>query len=79
MVWNPTTSFVFQGWAQTFLFDSEDGTISGWYSGDGTRAKTIVNNSARGAIYKGLALGVSGGKNLLYATNFHAGKVETYN
>jgi uncharacterized protein (TIGR03118 family) len=79
MVWNPTTDFVFQGWAQIFLFDSEDGTISGWFSSDGTKAKTIVNNSKRSAIYKGLALGAAGGKNYLYATNFHAGKVEVYN
>jgi len=78
MVYNPTRDFVFGGWAKTFLFDTEDGTISGWYPSDGSNAQLIVNNSKTEAIYKGLALGTASGKHYLYATNFHAGRVETY-
>ncbi len=37
----------------TFIFDTEDGTIAGWYSG--ATAATIVNNSGEAA-YTGLAL-----------------------
>ena len=40
-----------------------------------TAAIIAVNNSASAANYKGLALGVSGGANVLYATNFHTGMV----
>jgi uncharacterized protein (TIGR03118 family) len=79
MVYNPTSDFVFGGWAKLFLFDTEDGTISGWYPTDGSHAQLIVNNSSAQAIYKGLALGTAAGKHFLYAANFHAGKVEAYN
>ena len=37
-----------------------------------------VDNGSRGAVYKGATLGVANGHNFLYATNFHTGKVETY-
>src|SRR4029078_1136785 len=37
-----------------------------------------VNNSSRGAIYKGLAMGYNGSGAFLYATNFHAGTVDVF-
>ena len=58
-----------------FLFDSEDGAISGWNGG--TSASIAVNNSASGAVYKGLAIDNSSGT--LFAANFNSGKVEMYN
>lgn len=62
-----------------FLFATEDGTISGWSPAvDGAHAVIAVDHSAAGAIYKGLALASSGGKQYIYATDFHAGKVEVY-
>lgn len=66
-----------------FLFVSEDGSISGWNPAlDATHAIIAVDNGtnkgSKSAIYKGVALGVSNGKNFLYATNFHTGRVETY-
>src|SRR5262245_51052732 len=58
----------------TELFATEDGTIAGWNSNvDATHAVTAVDNSASGAIYKGLAMGFNASGAFLFATNFHAG------
>src|SRR5947208_13710527 len=66
-----------------FIFVSEDGSISGWNPDlDLTNAIIAVDNGTnRGrnsAIYKGATLGVANGHNFLYASDFHTGKVETY-
>jgi uncharacterized protein (TIGR03118 family) len=64
-----------------FIFVSEDGSISGWNPAlDGTHAIIAVDNSQGGhhAIYKGATLGVAGGHNFLYATDFHNGQVDTF-
>ncbi len=66
--------------ASIFLFDSEDGTISGWNGGvDETHAVIAVDNSKSGAVYKGLAIRVNQYDGFLYATNFHAGTIDVYN
>jgi len=63
-----------------FIFVSEDGMISGWNPNlDSTHALKAVDNGAGGAVYKGATMGVADSHNFLYVTNFHAGKVETYN
>ena len=59
-----------------FIFATEDGTIAAWNSG--TSAVLKADNSAAGAIYKGLALANNGGADFLYATNFHAGTVDVF-
>jgi uncharacterized protein (TIGR03118 family) len=66
-----------------FIFVSEDGSISGWNPNvDPTNAIIAVDNGTnRGrnsAVYKSATLGVANGHNFLYASNFHTGKVETY-
>ncbi len=62
-----------------FIFVSEDGSISGWNPTlDGTHAIIAVDNGAHDAIYKGATLGVANGHNFLFVTDFHTGKVETY-
>ncbi len=66
-----------------FIFVSEDGSISGWNPDlDLTNAIIAVDNGRnRGrnsAIYKGATLGVANDHNFLYVTDFHTGKVETY-
>jgi uncharacterized protein (TIGR03118 family) len=71
------TAFQIGGTKPLFLFDTEDGTIAGWASSFGTTAQTAVTSST-GAIYKGLAIGSSGGNDLLYAADFHNGVVEMY-
>src|SRR5207244_2026671 len=63
----------------TELFATEDGTIAGWNSSvDPTHAIIAVDNSASGAVYKGLALGFNASGPFLFATNFHAGTVDVF-
>lgn len=77
VVYNNTPDFlVGPGLAARFIFATEDGTIVSWNSG--TTAVLKADLSASGAIYKGLALGNSGGQNYLYAANFHAGRVDVF-
>ncbi len=59
-----------------FLFATEDGTVAGW--GGGTNAVLRVDNSPRGAVYKGLAISSDANTSLLYTTNFNAGHVDTF-
>lgn len=60
-----------------FIFASEDGMISGWAPNvDGTHALRAVVTP--GAIYKGIAIAGNGSGNLLYATDFHNGRVDVF-
>jgi len=83
LVTNVTDGFVVsangKSGASLFIFATEDGTISGWNpTVDLHHAILRVNNSATGAVYKGLATGMNDGKPFIYATNFHDGVVEMY-
>ena len=82
-VFNPTPDFAVSEGAKSgksaFLFASEDGTISGWSPGvDFLHAIVAVDNSASGAVYKGLALDHVGTANFLYAANFRAGRIDVF-
>ena len=57
----------------SFIFDTEDGLIVYW-NGSSNTAIVGKDNSASGAVYKGLALL---GTNLL-AANFNSGKIDVY-
>src|SRR5437899_9145351 len=66
-----------------FIFVSEDGSISGCNPTlDSTHTIIAADNGtnlgSERAIYKGATLGVANGHNFLYVTNFHTGRVETY-
>ncbi len=62
-----------------FIFATEDGTLAGWSRNvNATAAILAADNSGSGAVYKGLALGSNGSGNLLYATNFHAGRIDVF-
>lgn len=62
-----------------FLFASEDGGIAGWSpQADRTHAIRVIDNSATGTVYKGIAISGDGNGNLLYATDFHNGKIDVY-
>ncbi len=63
------------GGKATFIFDTERGTIAGWNTAQGTFAFTEVLSDA---VYKGLAIGVRGGSDFLYATDFRGGKIDVY-
>ena len=60
-----------------FIFDGEDGGLSAWNGG--SAAILAFDNSASGAVYKGLALGFRKNSGpTLYATNFHNGTVDVF-
>jgi uncharacterized protein (TIGR03118 family) len=71
MVANSTTDFVISGGGGTgpavFIFDTLDGTISGWNGG--TDAVIKVNRSKLHASYTGLAMGFFNGAYYLYAAD----------
>jgi uncharacterized protein (TIGR03118 family) len=60
-----------------FLFDTEAGTILGWSSSvDASNAVVAVDNSAKGSVYKGLALDSTSKQ--LYTADFTNNKVQIY-
>ena len=59
-----------------FLFDTEDGIIANW-TGQGN-AFTAVDNSAAGAVYKGLALLTNNEGTFLLAANFNSGHIDVF-
>ncbi|MES1254466.1 MAG: TIGR03118 family protein [Acidobacteriota bacterium] len=74
------TGVVFSGVAgsfngDTFLFDSEDGTISGWRNALGTNAE-ILQAASPSNVYKGLAAATISGNGYAYAANFRTGKID---
>lgn len=61
----------------TFIFATEDGTISGWANAtDPAHAVLTVDNSAT-AVYKGLAI-VTAPTPQLYAANFKSGAIDVF-
>lgn len=86
IVFNPTADFVVSSVTTTgsakFIFVTEDGGIWGWNANvpgaESSMAVMAVDNSAGHAVYKGVALGSTGGKNVIYATDFHNGHVDVY-
>jgi uncharacterized protein (TIGR03118 family) len=86
IVWNPTTSattgFLVPGTniPASFIFDTEDGTISAWAGTipDPSHAVIAFDNSASGAVYKGLVVGTNANGVFLFATNFNAGTVDVF-
>lgn len=91
IVVNGTTGFVVSGssgsGASAFIFDTEDGTISGWSPAANFKQAILVvdnskpggvDNSTLGAVYKGLAIAENAAGTFIYATNFRDGFVEQY-
>ena len=77
-VQNASTGFPLQnGTKASFIFATEDGTISAWNTG--TVAQVMVDNSTAGAVYKGLAINPSATAPLIYAPNFNSGKIDVFN
>jgi uncharacterized protein (TIGR03118 family) len=63
----------------TFIFATEDGTISAWNPAvDPTNAVLAVDNSGDGAVFKGLALASTDSGKLLFASDFHNGMVDVF-
>jgi len=82
IVGNSTTGFVITQNAVSgpaaFIFDTLDGTISGWNpSVNGTNAVVVINNNKK-ANYVGLAIATAGPKTYIYAANAAANVIEQY-
>src|SRR5262249_42152372 len=94
IIWNPSAAFVVpnsvstanpKGIQASFIFDTEDGTISAWAGGLTPPKNAVlavdnsqVPNAANGAVYKGLAFGVNIHGAFLFATNFRAGTIDVF-
>src|SRR5207344_2947421 len=66
-----------------FLFATEAGTIRGWNPNvlppaPSMKAFKVVDRHSKGAIYKGLAIASGPGGDMLYATDFHNGRVDVF-
>jgi uncharacterized protein (TIGR03118 family) len=62
-----------------FIFATEDGVIAGWSATvDATHAIRVVDNSTRGAVYKGLAISATGKGPLLYAADFKNNRIDVF-
>jgi uncharacterized protein (TIGR03118 family) len=61
--------------SDSFLFASEDGTVSGWRGALGTSAETLAAGSAAN-VYKGLADANIGGTEYAYLTNFRNDSID---
>lgn len=60
-----------------FLFATEDGTISGWNPQVDPK-NAVIKVTTPNAVYKGLAIGQTGGHNYIYAANFTGGIVDVF-
>jgi uncharacterized protein (TIGR03118 family) len=72
---NSTSDFKIGGSATFFIFDTLDGTISGFTGGS---SAVIAVTAPSGTSYTGLAIGSSKGANFLFAADNHNNKVDIY-
>jgi uncharacterized protein (TIGR03118 family) len=77
VVFNGTTDFNAFGTPATFLFADENSSLAAWNPPLAAMGASgvFLAPGATTASYKGIALGVEGGVNRLYATDFHNGYV----
>jgi uncharacterized protein (TIGR03118 family) len=74
-----STDFQVQGWSSVFLFATLDGTISAWAPGLNPNQTTIaVDNSAKKAMYTGLAITSHSSGNFLYAADNTNNVIDMY-
>ena len=75
VVFNATGGFKVNGTPAHFIFDSEAGTITAWNA----VPQAVTEATTPGAVYTGLAIASKGSKTMLYAANFHTGKIDVFN
>ena len=80
---NATTAFSVTSGSTTkpssFIFCTEDGTISGWSSTvNATTAIIAVNQSASNSVFKGCVMGGTTAAPVLYVADFHNGVVDMF-
>ncbi|HEY4061711.1 MAG TPA: TIGR03118 family protein [Puia sp.] len=77
-VFNSTKGFALASKAlSSFIFVGVDGILSAWTGTSGNKAEVIANNSKTSS-YTGLTLAADGSRNLLYAANFGAGRIDVW-
>ena len=59
-----------------FIYDTEDGILADWTGA--ANAQVAFDNSASGAVYKGLAVVSNSSGNFLLAANFRSGNVDVF-
>jgi uncharacterized protein (TIGR03118 family) len=68
--------------SSVFIFDTEDGTISGWNPTFPDRSHAVLavdrSNVGKGAVYKGLAIGSNSSGTFIFATNFRFGTIDMF-
>jgi uncharacterized protein (TIGR03118 family) len=73
------TGVIFNGTANfnsdLFIFATESGTVAGWRGALGTTAETLVDSTATGSVFKGIAIGATAQGTYLYAADFHNGTI----
>ncbi len=77
---NTTTAFnVAPGKAASFIFCTEDGTVSGWNSSVNASVAIItVDNTKANSVFKGCVIGGTAAAPILYVTDFHNGVVDMF-
>jgi uncharacterized protein (TIGR03118 family) len=83
VVFNGSSGFVVRQGAASgpslFLFATEDGTIAGWSpAANAAGAIIAADNSAEGAVYKGLAIATDGSQGQLFAANFRENSIDVF-
>jgi uncharacterized protein (TIGR03118 family) len=79
IVFNGSSDFQIQGMPAVFLFDTLDGTISGYVPAvNPNQALIAVDNSAGGALYQGLAITSYPSGNFLYAADNANNVIDMY-
>ena len=62
-----------------FIFDTEDGTISGWTAAaDPANAINEYDNNDSGVVFKGLAIAPNGADTDIFATDFHDNNIKVF-
>lgn len=80
-VFNTTAGFTLPtGGRALFLFDGEGGMVRAWNGAQGTTAIVVGDGdqSAAGAVYKGLAIATAPSGPELFAADFHNNKVDVF-
>lgn len=83
IVANTTTGFVIKqngkSGAAAFIFDTLDGTISGWNGSVNATSAVIAVNNTKTANYQGLTIATAGTATFIYAANSAKNQIEQYN
>jgi uncharacterized protein (TIGR03118 family) len=77
---NTTTSFpVATGKNASFIFCTEDGTVSGWNSSvNATAGVVVIDQSKANSVFKGCVIGGTAAAPILYVTDFHNAAVDMF-